>query len=273
MTLSDSTDIRSKLTDFQLFCAKNNIPLKILTKPSELPAIIDYYKPDFCLLVGWYWILRPQLLNKLPYGFFGIHASLLPHYRGGSPLVWSMINGDSENGVTLFQFDTGIDTGNIIAQKSFSIGDEESIGDILAKADSVVLELLEENYPLLIQGSAQRRQQDHSQATYCGIRNPENGHIDWNTSSAQVYNFIRAQTYPYPGAFCFQETNGQKLTLWKARIFSRPYYGVPGTVYQQVEDGVIIACGTGAVVAIQIQPEEQQPMQTKQVLRYGDRLK
>lgn len=272
VTIDDTTDIRSKLLELRSFCAEQNIPLEILKRPSELMTTVKKYEPDFCLVVGWYWILKPDILSKVPHGFLGIHASLLPRYRGGAPLVWPIINGDSESGITLFYFDTGMDTGDIVGQKRFVIGKSETVTDILMKADFATSKLLEECFPLLVNGCAPRRQQDHSQATYCSVRRPEDGHINWNISALQVYNFIRAQTHPYPGAFCFRE-DGQKIRVWSARMFPYKYYGIPGMVNQHEKDGVVVSCRDNAVVLKEVQLEGEQVKQAAQVLVYGEKLK
>lgn len=116
VTINDSKDVRCKLDEFREFSKQAGKKLHILTKPSELKAIIKEDSPDMCIVVGWYWILNANLLEIVRNGFLGIHASLLHKYRGGSPLVWPIINGDKESGLSLFYFDKGMDTGNVVAQ-------------------------------------------------------------------------------------------------------------------------------------------------------------
>ena len=121
ITFDDSNDIRTKLDSFKTLSKTIKKPLYILTKPSELVNVVEKVKPDLGIVVGWYWIIKPNILNKVRRGILGIHASQLPKYRGSAPLVWQIINGEKESGVTLFYFDKGMDSGDIVGQKRFKI--------------------------------------------------------------------------------------------------------------------------------------------------------
>ena len=227
--------------------------------------------PDLCIVVGWYWIIKPDLLNKVPHGILGIHASLLPEYRGSAPLIWPIINGDKKSGVTLFYFDEGLDTGDIVGQKEFKIDDNDSVTEIMKKAEALIEQLLEEYYPLLLESKAPRFKQDHSKATYCSRRTPEDGCINWNLTNVEIHNLIRAQTHPYPGAFCSYGEN--RLYLWKSSLFRQPYHGIPGMVTQTMGDKVVIACGKGAVILHEVQLENSTSKAAGDILKYGTRLK
>lgn len=172
--------------------------------------------PDLIIVIGWYFNLPNSIINYPKLGTIGIHASLLPKYRGNAPLVWAMINGEKESGVTLFYFEKGIDKGDIIKQKSFSIGDDENISDILNKAKLASIEVLNESIPQIKEGTSNRIVQDESQASYYPRRTPDDGLIDWNMEPLMIKNFIRAQTKPYPGAFTI--INNKKVIIWDADI-------------------------------------------------------
>jgi methionyl-tRNA formyltransferase len=225
-----------------------------------------------CIVVGWYWIFKESLLAKVPKGVVGIHASLLPKYRGGSPLVWPIIKGDKESGLSLFYLDKGMDTGDVIAQKRFSIMDDDTIAEVLEKAESLTVELLEQNYPLLLEGTASRIQQNHDEATYFPQRKPEDGRIDWNATNVEIHNAIRAQTHPYPGAFCYTEDN-KRLYIWKSRLFPQEHCGIPGLVVQVLDDSVVVACGKGALCLCEVQLESSVQEIAGRVLKYITRLR
>jgi methionyl-tRNA formyltransferase len=146
----------------------------------------------------------------------GIHASLLPKYRGGAPLVWAIINGEKTTGVSLFYFDQGVDTGDVIAQKKIEISDTDDIRTVYEKATLAAVDVLRESLPLIREGQAPRIPQDHANATIFPQRKPEDGLIDWTRTPDEIRNFIRAQTRPYPGAFTVLE--GKKVTIWDADI-------------------------------------------------------
>jgi methionyl-tRNA formyltransferase len=136
VTLDDSTDSRSLLPEFRAYCQSVDIPLTILGGPGELAGTIQQYSPKYVLVAGWYWIIKPSLLRMVPGGFLGLHPSLLPKYRGSAPLVWAALRGEDQTGVSLFYFDEGIDTGDIVDQVSFPLAPQETITHVLAKAES-----------------------------------------------------------------------------------------------------------------------------------------
>ncbi|MBP9098125.1 MAG: methionyl-tRNA formyltransferase [Ferruginibacter sp.] len=174
------------------------------------------FNPDFILVIGWYYLIPGSMLAMAPKGAAGIHGSLLPKYRGNAPFVWAMINGEAETGISLFYFDDGIDTGDIIAQQSIPIDEQDTIKDILDKAQAASIKVLLENLSKIASGTASRWQQQHEKATYFPKRTPDDGLIDWTWDSRRIRNFIRAQTKPYPGAYTI--INGKKVIIWDADI-------------------------------------------------------
>ena len=95
VTFNDSSDTRSKYTDFVKYCASNKIPLLTARNRKDSEAIIAAQKPDMCIVVGWYWLIGTHILKQVPHGLLGIHNSVLPKYRGSAPLVWGMINNEN----------------------------------------------------------------------------------------------------------------------------------------------------------------------------------
>jgi methionyl-tRNA formyltransferase len=118
--------------------------------------------------------------------------------------------------------------------------------------------------------TAPRRKQDHELATYGSPRRPEDGRISWNQPASEIYNFIRAQTRPYPGAFTHLD-EGRVLRIWQASIFPYPYYGVPGLVGQKHMDGFVVACGEGRITIQECQLEGG-PLPVNSALKWGMRL-
>ena len=186
-----------------------------ITKNKYLKAI-DRCKPDLLLALGWYYIIPKVVRNAAPLGCVGIHASLLPKYRGGAPIVWAIINGEKETGVTLFHFDDGVDTGDIIAQKRYPILDNDNCKTIYDKATKASIEILKRSLPKLASGKAERIKQDESKATIYPQRKPDDGIIDWSWSAKRIKDFIRAQTKPYPGAFTV--IKNKKVVIWDADL-------------------------------------------------------
>lgn len=250
ITFDDSKDERSILGNFKQFSYEKKIPIYILKKPSELSDLIEKEKPDLIIVVGWYWIISEKSLDKVPFGIVGIHASLLPKYRGFAPLVWAIINGEKKTGISLFYFDRGIDSGDIIAQKEFDILENDTIKEVLKKTENSIVDILKENYSKLLSGEAPRTKQNHKNATYCSQRKPEDGRINWNFSNKRIHDFIRAQAPPYPGAFSY--IKDKKIIITKSRLLPYPYFGIPGFVSQVKSKSVIVCCETNAIEILEI---------------------
>ncbi len=270
VTVDDSNDCRSEINRFKEFSKRADKVLHMLKKPSELLSVIEQEKPDLCLVVCWYWLLKPELLAKVQKGFLGIHGSLLPKYRGNAPLVWPIINGEKQSGLSLFYFDDGMDTGDVVGQRTFEISQHDTIKDILKKSESLAVDLIEEFYPMLMEGTAPRIAQNHREATYCSQRRAEDGHLNWMLPNFRVHNLIRAQTSPYPGVFCYR--NGEKIYIWKSSLFPYPYFGIPGLVVQSVDNSVVVTCGDGAVCLHDVQVDGSRPQKVDEILKYGMRL-
>ncbi len=272
ITTDDSKDTRSALASFAEFSRNSSKPLYVLQKPSELRQVIEDLAPDLCLVVGWYWVIKPDLLVKVPNGWLGIHASLLPRYRGGSPLVWAMINGETETGLSLFYFDEGMDTGDIVTQKTITIHPQDYIADVLGKAERMAVEMIREVYPSLLSGTNTRIKQDHTLATYASLRKPADGRIDWSRPAKEIYNFVRAQSQPYPGAYC-NTPSGEILTVWSCEVFPYPYYGPQGLVALLQGNEAVVTCGRDTAICLQtVQLQNQEIQDAQKVLRFGDRL-
>lgn len=209
--------------NFEELADRHNVPLiHVTTKMSDDHYVetLRNWRPDFGLVIGWYYMIPRVLLEMFPRGVAGIHASLLPKYRGGAPLVWAIMNGERKAGVTLFYFDGGVDTGDVIAQQEFTITSEDTIRTVYDKATQASLSILSDYVPLIRSGEAPRVRQDHSAATQFPQRKPADGLIDWEKSPEEIRNFIRAQTKPYPGAFTF--ISGKKVVIWDADITTAP---------------------------------------------------
>lgn len=203
--------------DFRTLGEQYNIPVYIINGDlKNYQPQLESHSPDFILAIGWYYMIPKSMLNLAAKGGAGIHASLLPKYRGNAPLVWAMINGEKETGISFFYFADGVDEGDIIAQERFAIEEQDYISDVLEKTKAASLKILKEYIPKLADGTAPRTAQDHTQATLFPKRSPEDGLIDWSWSSERIRNFIRAQSKPYPGAFTY--IGAKKVTIWSADI-------------------------------------------------------
>lgn len=203
--------------DLSILGEQFGVPVyKINQNISDFQETISKLQPDFILVVGWYYQIPKKILSIPRKGAAGIHASLLPKYRGNAPLVWAMINGEPETGISLFYFDEGVDTGDIIAQKKIQIEENDTIKELLEKVEIASVQVLADEIPRIANGTASRTKQNHELATSFPKRTPEDGKIDWNWDKKRIENFIKAQTKPYPGAFTI--IGDKKVTIFGAEI-------------------------------------------------------
>lgn len=213
--------LREKIADFIPFdpyVAKLNVPF-FKVRSSRAPEVVNQVAslaPDLIIVISWSQIIPPEILHCAPRGCIGIHYSLLPGRRGGAPLNWALIDGLTMSGMTLFYYDEGIDTGDIIAQETFAIDREDTVKTLLDKIVIQAPDLLDRNVDLIEQGTAPRMKQDERMASYTKPRKPADGVIDWSKSNEQVYNFIRALAPPYPCAFTW--VGAKKLIIPRARL-------------------------------------------------------
>lgn len=259
LTIDDSDDTRTELKEFRKFTKAANLKLFIAKDRKHSEQIIADLKPDLCFVVGWFWLLSRTLLDDLRCEFIGIHTSLLPKFRGGSPLVWSIINGDKIVGTTFFSFTPRMDDGPVWAQSRVKVNKDDYISCILDKLENKTVQVFHRKYLSVLKGAIVPVEQNHLQATYCMRRFPKDGNIDWHRSSGYVYNFIRAQSDPYPGAFTYLD--GQMIKIFKARLFKGLYYGVPGQIARITNDGVYVICADNTAIIleeVQIGPKRGQ---------------
>jgi methionyl-tRNA formyltransferase len=197
--------------------------------------------PDLVLVIGWTQLVKAEILRIPRYGCIGFHASLLPQYRGRAPINWALINGESRTGNTMMLLEEGVDDGDILAQREIPIGFEDTCATLYEKVAETEFDMLDEVLPLIRAGRTPRRKQDPSRVSVMPKRRPEDGLIDWGKPARRLYDWVRALTHPYPGAFTHLE--GRKVFVWKAAFDELAGIVLrPGEI--TVAEGALIA-GTG----------------------------
>lgn len=209
--------------------------------------------PDLLVVSGWYHMVPKKVLDIAP--SIALHASLLPDYSGGAPLVWAIINGENKTGITLFQMDGGVDSGPIIGQAEEPIFANDTIKSLYSRIEVRGLELLEQNLPLLAAGTAKFRVQDESARRVFPQRSPCDGWIDWNQEAIVVDRFIRAQTRPYPGAFT-SLSDGRHLIIWEAIHLSNDISDTPSDLCK-VGNSFQVQCARGSILLKEVGLENQ----------------
>jgi methionyl-tRNA formyltransferase len=224
---------------------------------------------DLLFAVNWRFMIPKKVYSKLSVGGYIFHDSLLPIYRGFSPTVWAIINGEKQTGVSLFEIAEEVDAGDLVDQKRIPILHEDTIQTVMTKVTSGYLELLERNLTNIVSRKITKKSQDNQKATFTCKRIPSDNKIEWNNSSISIYNLIRGVTHPYTGAFTNFE--GKKLIIWSAKILEhyRIYCGrIPGRIVERIPgEGVVVLTGNGAILIKQTQIDGQEETQAENILK------
>jgi len=206
-------------------------PVKELAMPNKIPvfqprkfdteaiAEIKNLKPDLIIVAAYGKILPKEVLDLPGFGCINVHVSLLPKFRGPSPIQNTILAGEKETGVTIMLMDEGIDTGKILLQKKMAIDNDDTTETVLKKMGEFGSEALLETIPKWIERKIEPVAQDESKATLCQLIEREDGHIMWDDEAQNIYNRFRALS-PWPGIFSYFNNNEslQRLKLSKISL-------------------------------------------------------
>ncbi|MDH7570084.1 MAG: methionyl-tRNA formyltransferase [Armatimonadota bacterium] len=206
--------------------------------------------PEVVVVVAFGQILRKPLLEAPRLGCVNVHASLLPRYRGGSPVQHALLNGDGETGVTTMLMDVGLDTGPILLQQPVPIYPEDDAGTLLQRLSVVGADLLLRTLAGMADGQLQPTPQNDAEATYAPNLGREDARIDWTHSAPRIHNRVRAFS-PRPG--CWSVLKGREVKVWRAAPALCSRRGRPGEVLEVSAKGVLVAAGEGCVWLAEVQ--------------------
>ena len=221
-------------------------------------------QPDVCVTAAFGQILSKELLDIPRLGTVNVHASLLPEYRGSSPVNWCLINGEKETGVSTMLTDVGIDTGDILLQKSLDIHAGETAGELTHRLGALGAELLVETLQGLSAGTIIARRQDEEDSSYYPLLKKEMGLVDWSETAESIVNLVRGLN-PWPAAYT--DTKHGRLKLLQVHTEKSPELA-PGTIIEaDPKKGLLIQAGTGAVRVHLLQGEGGKAMKSSDYLR------
>jgi len=206
--------------------------------------------PDVIIAVAYGRILPPALLALPPLGCLNVHASLLPAYRGAAPTQWSIINGETETGVTIMKMDKGLDTGDILLQKTIRPDADETSASLLPKLAALGAAALLEALTLMKAGGLAAKKQDDSRASWAPPLKKEDGLIDWARPAKELHCLVRGLD-PWPTAFSYLD--GKKLQFFAPEIVYQGASQPPGTVLFADTRGLLVACGQNCLLFHEIQ--------------------
>lgn len=236
---------------------KNGIPVFQPNKIREdYNAVIDA-NPDIIITCAYGQIIPKILLDYPKYGAVNVHASLLPKYRGGSPIHRCIMNGDDKTGITIMYMAPGMDDGDIIAQSEVSIDFCDNVGIVHDKLSVLGSEFLYEILPDIFSGNASRVKQDESLVSFAYNIKRDEERLDFNDSVINVYNKIRG-LYPFPGAYFM--IDGEVIKVSDARISEELYDGEIGKIVSFFDDGFGVRCADGVIVITRLKPAGKKEM-------------
>ncbi len=236
-------------------------------KDDDAVARLDDVGADLFVVVAYGKILAQRVLALPRLGCVNVHGSILPRWRGASPVQAALLAGDAESGVSIMRMEAGMDTGPVYAVARSPIAPEEDAGSLSARLARDGAELLVATLPAIEYGSAVAVPQEGSLATLCPKIRREDGQADFSRPAEELVNRLRAFT-PWPGLFAFR--GGRRVKLLAARAVEGRAGAAPGEVLSAGEE-VVVACGTGALALSRLQAEGRRPLDAATFVR-GERV-
>ncbi len=251
-------------------------PVKVLAQSHNVPVYqfekirskegreaMETFAPDLCVTAAFGQLLSAKNLAIPTYGTINVHGSLLPKFRGASPIQSAIIAGEPETGVTTMLTDIGMDTGDILLTRSTPIGPNETYGELSDRLAELGAELLLETLDALEHGTLKRTPQDPAQATVCHMLTKEDGRIDFHKDCQTVHDLVRG-TNPWPAAFAMLDE--QPLKLWETRRSDALLDAPAGTLADR-GGRLYVRCADGALEILSLQASGKKRMDAATFLR------
>jgi methionyl-tRNA formyltransferase len=265
VTLShDAADRRSGAADISSIGREFCVPVfevDDINSEAALAALSEL-QLDLGFCIGWTQLMGKAAREHFRLGVVGAHASLLPHNRGRAPVNWALIRGEKETGNTLQWLGDAVDGGDVIDSRRIPITAYDTCESIYERVAESNRDMILEVLPKLLNGERPSTPQLHSDEPLLPRRRPADGDVDWSADSSRVYDFVRALTRPYPGAF--SQLDGRRWTIWSCSLPPATMLaeGKPGEVIGPVVSpvdgacGQTVMCGSGAVTLLELEDED-----------------
>lgn len=226
-------------TPTKILAKENNIdvfqPLNIKEEYKEILK----YNPDIIITCAYGQIIPKKLLEYPKLGCINVHGSILPKLRGGAPIHWAIINGETETGITIMYMDEKMDAGDIISQRKISILPDDNLDSLYKKMAVLGSELLIDTLPDIINGKNKRIKQDEKLVTFGYNIKKEEEKIDFNKSAKDVVNLIRGLS-TFPGAYCLLEN--KRMKIYNAKLLEENRNGKVGEIVDISSKGLVVNC-------------------------------
>lgn len=248
------------------YALSKNIPVyqPESAKTDEAYEYLSSFGADIFIVAAYGQILPQRILDIPKYGCINIHASLLPRYRGAAPIQWSIINGETATGVTTMQMNTGLDTGDMLIKEEVAILPDdtgETLHDKLAVAGVVAIR---KTISAIESGTLAPEKQNDEASCYAPMINKTTGYIDFSKSAQEINNLVRAlNSYPYASTtYC-----GTRFKVIASKVTADNLSGQIGEIKSVTKDGILVKCGSGALLITDVQFEGKKKMPVSEFIK------
>jgi methionyl-tRNA formyltransferase len=275
VTQPDTKKGRSGLetpSEVKIEAEKAKIPVFQLQNKAELTELVTKLTPELIVVAAYGMIVPQSVLDVPKYGTLNIHGSLLPKYRGASPISEAILSGDEETGITIMKMSLGMDEGPSISNYQLPISNEDTTASLTTKMAKLGAKAIVETIPGWISGALKSTPQDDKKATYCKKLTKEDGHIDWNETAIQIERKVRAYN-PWPTAYTF--VDGKRMKMLRASCFPGHRPGMTGDAGALNFEGghIYVPTGDGTLEILELQPEGKKPMSAKDYINGNNQSK
>ena len=253
----------------KVIAEKYNIPVFQPVKIRDDYAFIDEIKPDLVITLAYGQIVPQGFLDKIPMGCLNLHGSLLPKYRGASPIQTALINNEKVTGVTLMEMVKAMDAGRMYAKKEVIIDEEDNATTLFNKVKEAASELIIESLPLYIKGELKGEEQDEKAVTICSTIKPEQEKLDLKLSAQSIVGWIRGLS-DEPGAYLY--LNNLKLKIYKARVIDHTVTAPVGTIVKADKNGLYMQASDGVISLLEVQKEGKKRMDYRSFINGNQNL-
>ena len=253
----------------KVIAEKYNIPVFQPVKIRDGFAFMDEIKPDLVVTLAYGQIVPQAFLDKVPMGCLNLHGSLLPKYRGASPIQTALINNEKVTGVTLMEMVKAMDAGRMYAKKEVIISEDDNATSLFNKIKEAASELILESLPLYIKGELKGEIQDESAVSFCSTIKPEQEKLDLSLSAQEIVGWIRGLS-DEPGAYLY--LNNLKLKIYKAKVINQTIDHDIGEIVAADKKGLLFQAKDGQIAILELQKEGKKRMDYRSFINGNQNL-